>query len=256
MELANYKTINNSQAHVKTSDRYLHIPTSRALEVFQDNGWYPTTVVEMRARKKENLGFQKHAVRFRHKDYAIADVGFPEIVLSNSHMGTSAFKLQLGVFRIVCSNGCIAGDIYKMASIRHLGYQDEHIYNSIIDITQDVPKLTADINLMREITLNTTQQIEYAAAVASLTDTEEVTTLPTQLLRGRREADGYSHLQNRSLFQTFNVIQENVIKGGVRKTRANGTSLRAKAITGLDANLKLNTTIWKMANAIKEQWNN
>jgi hypothetical protein len=51
--------------------------------------------------------FARHLLRFRHADHLSAPaVGgeVPELVLLNSHDGTSAYKFLTGIFRLVCSN--------------------------------------------------------------------------------------------------------------------------------------------------------
>jgi len=53
----------------------------------------------------------------------------PEIVLVNSHDGTSSYQLLSGIFRMVCSNGLIAGDICDDIRIRHTG----NVVNDVIE---------------------------------------------------------------------------------------------------------------------------
>jgi len=67
-----------------------------------------------------------------------------------------------------------------------------------------------------------------------------------QVLRTKRQAD-----TGKDLWTTFNVIQENIIKGGVRTAKVNdkGRVRRAtkRAVKNIDKNIKLNKAIFEMA---------
>lgn len=100
MDIQNYQTIMQGNAHSNTSDRYSFIPTSRVVSVLADHGWHPAKIREAGTRIEENKGFQAHLIRFRNElttsNLQVGDF-IPEIVLYNSHMGTSAFKLMAGI---------------------------------------------------------------------------------------------------------------------------------------------------------------
>src|SRR3546814_17301841 len=73
---------------------------------------------------------------------------------------------------------------------------------------------------------------------------------PEQIIEPRRRED-----VGDSLWATFNVIQENVIRGGLqgRKRNADGRIRRAqtRAITGLDQNVALNRALWTLAEGMQ-----
>ena len=60
---------------------------------------------------------------------------------------------------------------------------------------------------------------------------------------------------DRSLWTTFNVIQENVVRGGLqgRKRNAEGRIRRAqtRAINGIDQNVTLNRALWTLAEGMQ-----
>src|SRR3954464_15068550 len=85
MNLESYPTLSQSRPHERTSDRYAFIPTTRALGVLADRGWFPARVQEAGTRDAANKGFQKHVVRLREREVSVGEE-FPEIVLINSHM--------------------------------------------------------------------------------------------------------------------------------------------------------------------------
>ena len=70
--------------------------------------------------------------------------------------------------------------------------------------------------------------------------------ISTRLLTVRRSAD-----QGSDLWKTFNVIQENVIKGGIRLVRENEQGQRSlartRAVNSIDRDAKLNKELMQLA---------
>lgn len=93
------------------SERYGHIPTSDVIQGMMRVGFQPFSALQCRSRLPDKSAFTKHMIRFRTSEefHAVSDV-LPEIVLINSHDGSSAYRLLAGMFRLVCSNGLIVAD--------------------------------------------------------------------------------------------------------------------------------------------------
>ena len=72
-----------------------------------------------------------------------------------------------------------------------------------------------------------------------------------QLLNPRRHADIGS-----SLWQTFNVIQENVIRGGLsamgRDAQNRPRRVSTREVRGIDGDVKLNKALWQLAERMAE----
>ena len=56
-----------------------------------------------------------------------------------------------------------------------------------------------------------------------------------------------SSTRDRILWTTFNVVQENVIRGGIRGRTEKGSLTRTREVTGIDGDIKLNQALWKLA---------
>jgi hypothetical protein len=115
-----------TSAHESRSARYTYIPTSDVIDGLMHEGFQPFKATQGRSRVAGKAEYTKHMIRFRHPDSfsAIQKVGdsVPEVVLVNSHDGTSAYKLSAGLFRLVCSNGLMVSDsTVEMLSIQHKG---------------------------------------------------------------------------------------------------------------------------------------
>ena len=89
-----------TKAHSSRSSRYAYIPTSEVLEGLVREGFAPYKAVQSKSRIEGKAEFTKHMIRLRHADAVAAASGnIPEVVIINSHDGTSAYKLLSGSLR-------------------------------------------------------------------------------------------------------------------------------------------------------------
>lgn len=247
-----FASLNQTQAHGNTSDRYAFIPTKRVLDVLGDHGWLPVSVQETRARS-ENRGFQKHLIRLAQQgsNQGLLTVGEEraEIVLVNSHNGTSAFNLMLGIYRCVCANQAVVGSSQQSHHVRHSGYADELVENAIRGITNSAEIILPRLEVLKSIPLSLPEQTIYAeSALELIKDKEEKFSLdPKALLQPRRYAD-----QENDLWSTFNRVQENIMKGGIRRYDANNRRTRTRAIRNIDKNIAVNRALWDLTEKMAE----
>ena len=86
-------------AHDSRSARYTYIPTSTILDGLRKEGFQPFAVTQTRVRDEGKRDFTKHMLRLRHASQ-IADTEANEIILLNSHDGTSSYQMLAGMFRL------------------------------------------------------------------------------------------------------------------------------------------------------------
>lgn len=245
MNIENYDTLTQTSAHENTSDKYSFIPTSRVLSVLADYGFQPVKVNEARTRIVENRGFQKHMVRLRQERHLQTNVGdeFPEIVITTSHLGNSSFRGMLGWFRQWCSNGAVVGNTLSDFRVLHKGYADDQVAQGIEHMLKFIPDLEETVDRFRSIALSEDERQAFAKSAIELRfDTENnVYVDPRQLTYTRRSAD-----REPTLWNTFNVVQEHLIKGGVRTVNANRQRRRAKEVKSVDENIRINRALWTL----------
>jgi len=94
--------------HESRSDRYLYIPTIKVLDGLRNEGFMPFAVCQSKSRTEGKAEFTKHMIRLRQHDQITATEA-NEIILINSHDGTSSYQMLAGMFRFVCCNGMITG---------------------------------------------------------------------------------------------------------------------------------------------------
>jgi len=174
----------------------------------------------------------------------------PEIVLTNSHDALSAFQLHAGIFRLVCSNGMVVADatIAKVC-IKHVGYASVNVRLAGQALFQDLPKLTEKVESMQAIHMQS-QEAEITARSAAMVrwpvdDTHTLPFDPVHLLECHRTAD-----EKPTLWNVFNRIQENMVKGGVRYRTVNNRKQRTRRITGIGEDIRVNKALWSLAESM------
>lgn len=232
-----------TQPSENVSSRYSYIPTIDVLKGMREVGFIPTQIIQSGSRKEDNKGFGKHLIRFRKVSEPLMVGGyFNEGILTNSHNGACCFDFSIGAMRLVCENGlCSPAGEHDAIKVRHTGTVDD-VIDASFTVISSVEKQTDSIDAMRRITLDRREQELFShAALALKVETELELKGHSVLLKPRRSED----LKN-DLWTTFNVIQENLIKGGVRTT---SRGRRMRAVNGIDENVKLNRALWMLADS-------
>lgn len=241
-------------AHSRTSDRYSFLPTASILDGMEAEGWLPTLVQEQKVRDEGREGFQKHMIRFAHRnDLQRGSAERPEIVLINAHDRSSAYHLHAGIFRAYCLNGLVVCDAtFAQQSITHMGFEPAKVIEASVEILRDVPRLMDGIADMRAIQLSEPERLAFAhaAAIARWEEIEKAPVRPDRLLIAQRSED-----QAPTLWNTLNVVQERLIKGGQKdyaKRRPDGKRMpKSRAVNGIDGNVGLNKALWTLAEEMK-----
>jgi len=263
-----------TSAHESRSSRYTYIPTSEVITGLMRAGFQPFKAAQSQCRVEGKAEYTKHLLRFRHADsLAIANPeAIPEVVLVNSHDGTSAYKLFAGIFRLVCTNGLICADtLVGSLSVQHKGNIVDNVIEGSFQIIGDTTKTLGRVDEFRQLRLSNREQDAFAEAAHTLrfADSDGEISTPitaSQLLQPRRREDRDENTvtwnrPGHDLWRTLNTVQENVIRGGLhgvayrpdaqtgRPTRRNVTTREVK---GIDQDVKLNRAMWMLAERMAE----
>jgi len=229
------------------SSKYSFVPTDTIIDTLNKEGWGVTSVTQSKPLKKyvERTMVQKHIVRFRNKDVDIEDKEYiPEIVLVNSHDRTKKFMFYAGIFRLVCENGLIvATSTLERFELIHKSIEKNELLGAIEKVIKRLNLVTGKIDEMKKVTLSPQQQLAFAKKAFEVKYGHCVTPLQSkQLLEIRRPEDNKN-----DLWTKFNVIQENVMKGGIVGNKENGRKITAKPITNVLRIVKVNEKLWELA---------
>ena len=236
------------------SDRYTFIPTINVIDQMRSEGFVPVKAVQSRTRIEGKGNFTKHQIRFRdirNGDMPVlSHLGqlFAEIILTNSHDGASAYKIDAGLMRLVCMNGMtVAAGEHNAMKVRHSGSADG-IIEASYEVVEQFPRVLESAEQFAQLQLSAPQREAFAEAAIQLRYDDNAPIQADQVLRPRRREDAAP-----SLWNTFNTVQEHLTQGGITG-RNPQTFRRAKIrpVSGISENTRLNQALWTLTERMAE----
>ena len=231
-------------AHERTSSSYTFISTERVLDALGSVGF---VAVEARqaARAKSPL-HARHLIRLRRRCETVQlRDSIPEVLFLNSHDGTSAYQLRVGLFRVLCTNGLVVSmGIFPVWRVMHRGDVVQDVVCAALRISERFEQLAAAVERMERTMLDAGQRLELAAQALALRFPNDAAGAmqPSQLLVARRAQD-----VGNDLWRTFNVVQENILRGGLVRRSASNRLTRTRGIQAIREDVRLNSALWEMA---------
>ncbi|HCL2594128.1 TPA: DUF945 domain-containing protein, partial [Pseudomonas aeruginosa C40A] len=223
--------------HESRSQRYAYIPTAAVLTELRKEGFQPFMATQTRVRDEGKREHTKHMIRLRHASQ-INGAEANEIVLLNSHDGTSSYQMLAGMFRFVCSNGLVCGDTVADVRVPHKGDVAGHVIEGAYQVLSGFERVKENREAMRAITLDDGEAEVFARAALALKYDDPNKPAPvteSQILMPRRFDD-----RRPDLWSVFNRTQENLTKGGLHGRSANGRRQRTRPVQGIDSDVRLN----------------
>jgi len=233
--------------HDSRSDRYTYIPTINLLDNLKREGFQPFFACQTQVRDLTKRDHTKHMLRLR-REGQITGNQVPEIILLNSHDGSSSYQMLPGLFRAVCQNGLICGETFGEVRVPHKGDVVERVIEGAYEVLGIFERVDEKREEMQQLILPPPAQ--QALAKAALTyryGDEHQPVSESQILSPRRWQD-----ESPDLWTTYQRIQENLIKGGLRGRNSQGRNQQTRAIRGIDGDVKLNRALWVMAETMLE----
>ena len=246
------KMTNKEIANLGLSKHYSFVPTSKVINDLRSLGWNPVDAVQVKARKKETNGYQKHMITFENDSYKTEGATeYPQLLLTNSHDGGNAFTLSAGIFRLVCSNGLvIKTEDYGTSRLVHKGYSFESIQRLVNNFVATIDETLARITDMKKVELNRDQQMEFAKQAALLRFTEKsyneenidkVLDLDDLLNVERAEDAG------NGLWEVYNRVQESLVQGKYQYLGGNKKFRKARPIKNFKQSIHVNKKLSELA---------
>ena len=229
------------------SDKYSFINSRDVAVALWDQGWMPTSIREARSRDLSNVGYTKHIIRWSHKDMVMSGGDRIELVGVNSHNRASAFEFFAGIFRMVCTNGLISRTAdFGSFKVKHMGADlQAEVLKAVSMVSEQAGKVAATVADWKAIDLTPDERGVFAVAAQKLVY-DDPSTAPVaahRLLTPRRWSDARS-----DLWTVYNVVQENVLKGGLRGYNAQAhRRVTTRQINSIDKDVKLNSALWTLA---------
>ena len=236
--------------HESRSQRYAYIPTATVLTELRKEGFQPFMVTQTRTRHEDRRDFTKHMIRLRHASQINARGEANEIILLNSHDGTSSYQMLAGMFRFVCSNGLVCGDTVADVRVPHKGDVAGQVIEGAYQVLHGFDRALESRESMQAITLHDSEAEVFARAALSLKYDDPDKPAPiteSQILMPRRFDD-----RRPDLWSVFNRTQENLTKGGLHGRSANGRRQQTRPVQGIDSDIRLNRALWLLADGLRQ----
>ncbi|QNI00349.1 DUF932 domain-containing protein [Shewanella algae] len=236
--------------HESRSQRYAYIPTAAVLTELRKEGFQPFMVAQTRTRHEDRRDYTKHMIRLRHASQTNGAEA-NEIILLNSHDGTSSYQMLAGMFRFVCANGLVCGDTVADVRVPHKGDVAGQIIEGAYEVLSGFEHVKESRDAMRAVTLDDGEAEVFARSALTLkydpTNNKPAPITESQILMPRRFDD-----RRPDLWSVFNRTQENLTKGGLSGRSANGRRQRTRAVQGIDSDVRLNRALWLLADGLRQ----
>lgn len=236
--------------HASRSERYAYIPTIDVLRGLRREGFEPFMAAQSRSRLEGRSAFTKHMIRLRHAGQVQARGEAQEIILINSHDGASSYQMLAGVFRFVCHNGLVVGEVARDIRLPHKGNVQHRVIEGAYQVLGDFAAVEQSTEAMKALPLTPEESIAFARAALALRYGAKAgrpaPICAEQLDEARRIED-----QGTSLWCAFNRVQENALRGGQPGYTASQRRMHTRGIVGIDRNVALNRALWVLAEEMR-----
>jgi len=230
------------------SPKYSVIQTTKVYELLADYGFREDRYRQARERRIEREAYSKHVSILQREQDCDQHGGF-NLLLVNSHNGTSALHLEAGYFRLLCENQLGHGDVG--IRVRHTGDVLGKLERAIPQVLAQMDDFKALYFLLKDTVLYTDRidvLIRKALELRGLPFTQHNRLQFGSLRRNEGEMSAWAQ---------FNVIQENMVRGGMQVHAEDKDGLcvfrKLRALTSADrllnANRELTATVRELCRA-------
>jgi hypothetical protein len=234
-----------ASAHSRTSARYTFIPTERVLAGLMQAGFVAVVARQAQTRSASTL-HARHVVRLRRRFETVQlKDSVPEVVFLNSHDGSSAYQLRMGLYRVICTNGLIVSrGAFPAYCVSHRGNVVDEVITGALEVSERFETLAVQVERMEQRRLDSDEQLRFAERALALRYAEpsESGMPASRLLNCRRTED-----VGDDLWSTFNRCQENLLRGGLSRRATSGRLTRTRRITSIREDVLLNSELWDVA---------
>lgn len=228
------------------TNKYLFIPTGEIVAAMRNEGFEVVQALQGNTRIEGKGDFTKHMLRFALPQAEQINGSVPELVLINSHDGTTSYRLMMGIFRMICKNGLLmASNVIEDLKFRHSKSLADEIIEGTGTLVREVPRVNDQIERLSNIQLRPHESAAFAKAAHQLRWDGHAPVEPAKLLHARRQEDLAP-----DLYTTLNVVQENLMKGGLSGHTATNKRTTTRAVQGVTENVRLNQALSVLADEL------
>ena len=166
---------------------------------------------------------------------------------------TRARGASLLLLRFVCCNGLVCGTVANDIRVPHKGNIQHDVIEGAFRVLQDFQLVDGSVEAMKALDLKQDEERALATAALALRFGEAgdgqrpAPVSVDQLTHVRRPEDAGS-----SLWNAFQRIQENAIRGGLEARTVNGRRMRTREVSSIDRGVSLNRALWVLAEEMRK----
>lgn len=224
----------------KLSDRYMMVPTIDVVSKFMDAGWEIS-----KANQVGSGPYGRHSVRMRNSVLPKVGDSLVEAIITNSHNGTTKLEVGAGLFRLVCSNGLVVPQ-QELISLnqRHMNISMDEVNQITETFIKSTPIIERSVHQMMDKKMSMDEKIDFTTKAIGVRwkNTEDISTMTLETIINPLRQDDFDP----TLWNTFNVVQEKLIRGGFVKQQGR-KERTVKPITSLAMDTMINKKLWELA---------
>lgn len=225
----------------KMSNKYVFVPTLDILDNFQREGW------DVSSAKQTGKGIHSvHELRLRNGELPKVGDSLVEAIIRNSHNGYATLSVSAGLHRLVCSNGLtVPTSLAESFNVKHQRFDLDDVKRLTESFAGKLPIIQDSVGRMMGKELSDKERIDFIKQAINLRwkSGHVPTTLDVMsIVHPRREED-----TAKDVWTTFNVIQENFVRGGLKYTTDKGRKTELRGLKSIMAVSQINTKLWELA---------
>ncbi|MFP1592130.1 DUF932 domain-containing protein [Escherichia coli] len=211
----------------------------------QREGFQPFFACQTRVRDPGRRGYTKHMLRLRRAG-EINGEHVPEIILLNSHDGTSSYQMLPGTSGRLPERlrlWSVSGEV----RVPHRGNVVDRVIEGAYEVVGVFDRIEEKRDAMLAVLPPPARQALAQAALTYRYGDEHQPVTTADILTPRRRED-----YGKDLWSAYQTIQENMLKSGISGRSARGKRIHTRAIHSIDTDIKLNRALWVMAETLLE----
>ena len=147
---------------------------------------------------------------------------------------------------MICSNGMVISESdFGKIHIRHIGFEAKQVQDASRQLVMNSSRIADKINDWQGTEMTQRSRTDFFTDAAKIRFENPDEGVVRDMSKIRREAD-----RGLDLWSTFNVAQENLIRGGFRNA---STSRMVRPITSIQKDVKYNSELWDLASKYSEE---
>lgn len=232
------------------TEKYRFISTAEFIQDVKDLGY---TLENTRSPRK---GLGMHSMVFSHPTMPKVDGLDLRLLATNSHDGTSAFRLHLQVGVNVCANILVSfvPGLAAHSRVVHRGYAASKVRIAIDAVREHVDTVLSGVSTLQARDVTPENAAEFLKRAAELRDAKPYNILDLQYARHAAQREN-------TAWNVFNRVQESIVKGGYRTEAiaeydiprhgiVKGMPIpgnKARELTSVKERVQTNYKLWELA---------